>query len=225
MTTRYVIGNWKANKTPKDTLRWLDAFRQEVKKIPIDPHTKVIVCPPYTDVSVFHETVKKHNLPLILGAQDVSHYEEGSHTGEIPAALLEGLVKYVLIGHSERRREQHEKDDQLREKVKQAHAAGLKVVYCVQDVNVYVPRGVEMVAYEPVWAIGSGRAETPENADRVLGRLKKQTGVKVGIYGGSVVPDNANAFTAMEHIDGVLPGGASLKAKTFSQLIQSASAR
>jgi len=128
----------------------------------------------------------------------------------------------VIIGHSERRKNFGETDDILAKKVQQAKSAGLKIIYCVPDGNTDVPQGVDVVAYEPVWAIGTGESDTPEHANTVVADIKATSQVHTVLYGGSVTPDNVASFVAQPDIDGALPGGASLNAGTFAALIGNA---
>ena len=137
--------------------------------------------------------------------------------------MIKEYAEYVLIGHSERRKYFHEDDKLLAEKVTRAMEAGLKVVYCVPDEKTEVPQNVDLIAYEPVWAIGTGKADTPENASQVIGIIKQKYPQNQVIYGGSVTPENVVSFVSQSNIDGVLPGGASLDPVKFSQMVESIS--
>ncbi len=157
-----------------------------------------------------------------LAAQDVSPFATGAYTGEISAAQIKEFAEWVIIGHSERRKYFGETDVMLEEKVKQANEAGLQIIFCVQDETTSVPQGVHVVAYEPVWAIGTGKTDSPENANAVISKIKDKTHVNICIYGGSITHENVKSFVDMPSIDGVLPGGASLDPEKFSLLIRSA---
>lgn len=209
----FIAGNWKSNKTLGEANAWIDQFHFK----PTD--TTVVLCVPFTLLSELH----KQSLPFALGAQNVSAFAEGAYTGEVSARQVKELADWVIIGHSERRKFFGETDTVLEQKVKQSLAVGLRVIYCVGDKHATVPDGVRVIAYEPIWAIGTGKTDTPENANAVIGEIKKNTGVKTCIYGGSVTAENVKSFVDMDAIDGVLPGGASLDAEKFMKLIQSAS--
>jgi len=186
---------------------------------------RIILLAPYTQLYPLKQIISQLSVPLELGAQSVSPYPEGAYTGQISAGMLKELVNWVIVGHSERRKFFHETDTDLAEVTKQAKAAGLSVIYCVSDDIQPVPPGVDVAAYEPVWAIGTGKTDTPENADGVIRSIKTKTGIVKAIYGGSVVPDNVLTFVNQPDIDGVLPGGASLDPEKFYSLIINAVTR
>ncbi len=186
-------------------------------------YVTVVVCIPFTILSIFRYHIQQLKLPIQLGAQDVSPYPDGAYTGAVSARQLKELCDWVIIGHSERRKYFRETDIVLAQKVDQAKDAGLKIIYCVPDENVIVPQGVDVIAYEPIWAIGTGKTDTPENASTVIETIKKKTGVTSVIYGGSVTPENVASFVTQPAIDGVLSGGASLDPEKFYRLIESAS--
>lgn len=218
----YIIGNWKSNKNRQEVEDWFQTYFKSKTKI-LSQTVTAVVCPVYIHLDMSHTLVKKLNLDLKLGAQDVSPYKEGAYTGEVTASQLKELVEYIIIGHSERRKYFGEDDKLLEEKVKRAKEENLKTVFCVQDENTYVPESVDIIAYEPIWAIGSGTPDTPENANHVIGIIKKKTENMKVIYGGSVTPENILSFISMEHIDGVLPGGASLDPLKFFKMVDQAS--
>lgn len=206
-----IVANWKSNKTLVEAKQWLGVYKQQVE----ENKKTVVICPPFTLLSAFSQ-----ELPLEqIGAQTVSSFGMGAYTGEINTAQIAEFAAYVIIGHSERREYCREDDALLAEKVKVATQAGLTPIFCVQGNETPVPQGVKIVAYEPIWAIGSGKAETPEHAEEVAAEIMKKNNVEVVLYGGSVSADNVHSFTQMEHIGGVLVGGASLDPHTFSQII------
>jgi triosephosphate isomerase len=157
-----------------------------------------------------------------LGAQDVSAFGDGAYTGEVSARQIKELADWVIIGHSERRKYFSETDELLAKKEEQAKSAGLKIIYCVPNDSTDIPKGVDVVAYEPVWAIGTGKSDTPENANAVIATIKATSQVPVVLYGGSVTAANVASFVGQPSIDGVLAGGASLDPVTFSDLIGNA---
>lgn len=219
MKRKYIIGNWKSNKNIVDVRNWFDEFRklhsQNNKSL---KDIETVVCPPYVFLPLAKKLRDDYKLPLKLGAQDMSPFGNGAYTGEISASQLAEFVEYVLIGHSERRNNFEEDDKLLSEKVKRANEAELNSIYCVQDENTFIPEGVTIVAYEPVWAIGTGKTDTPGNANRVAHAIKQKWSGDVLIYGGSVTPDNVTSFIKKDSIDGVLPGGASLDAVKFWEM-------
>jgi triosephosphate isomerase len=222
MKKLYFVANWKSNMHIADAVKWLDHIAGEKHKI-IGEDKVVIVCPPFTILQALKYKIDTFGSLIGVGAQNVSPYEEGAHTGEIAAAQLKEFCSYVLIGHSERRNDFSETDAQIAEKVKHSLAAGLIPIFCVQDENTQIPEGVTMVAYEPVAAIGTGNPDSPDNASVVCKKIRdKHTGVQTVLYGGSVAPDNVHSFTDKESIDGVLVGSGSLDAANFINIIQNA---
>jgi len=218
---KYVIGNWKSNNTVKDALIWLEKFAQLY--IPTDT-VKTILAPGYMHIPVLANKIQELKLRLELAGQDLSPFDKGAHTGEICASQLAEYAKYSLVGHSERRSQIGETDTVLAKKVHLAKTNGIEPIFCVQSINTPIPDEVSIVAYEPVEAIGSGHADSPSHANDTLGQIKKQHPfLKIGIYGGSVKPDNAASLTNQPHIDGVLPGGASLKPDLFAEIIKNVS--
>jgi triosephosphate isomerase (TIM) len=217
----FIAGNWKSNKTIAESDMWRSHFVARMQSEQIQEAT-VVVCAPYIALGAISS--HKSELPegVVLGAQDVSGYAEGAYTGEVTAKMICEVAQWVIIGHSERRNYFGETDEVLAKKVEQAMSVGLKTIYCVQDEQTKVPKGVDVVAYEPVWAIGTGKTDTPENAANVVANIKKNTGVSVVIYGGSITADNVALFVSQSAIDGVLPGGASLDPEKFALLLSNA---
>ncbi len=211
----FIAGNWKSNKDTSQAQEWLRNFKLEKET--------VVLCVPFTLLSIFRYHIQQLKLPIQLGAQDVSPYPDGAYTGAISARQLKDLCDWVIIGHSERRKYFGETDVILAQKVDQAKDAGLKIIYCVQNEDVIVPDGVDVIAYEPIWAIGTGKTDSPENANAVIVTIKKKTAVRTVIYGGSVTADNVISLISQPAIDGVLPGGASLDPGKFYRLITAAS--
>lgn len=211
-----IAGNWKSNKTAKESIEWIGSFKPETQ-------AQVILFVPFTLLYPLKQEIDRLHLSIQLGAQDVSPFSEGAYTGEVSARQIKELADWVIIGHSERRKYFGESDELLSQKVEQAKSAGLNVIYCVPDEITPVPAGVEYVAYEPIWAIGTGKTDSPQNANQVIASIKLKTHVHTVIYGGSVTAENVVSFVSEEAIDGVLPGGASLDPNKFAQLITQAS--
>lgn len=227
-----IIGNWKMNGRKKDNEARLRALKDAA--IVKD----VAICLPYPYLYQAENILR--NTPIAWGAQDVAEYEDGAYTGEVSVGmLLDFSCTYVICGHSERRRLLGEKEDVVGRKAKIAQQAGLIPIVCVgetleernagQTENVLraqaeavlkeLPATDLIWAYEPVWAIGTGKAATPEMANDVHVFLKKNFAAQTILYGGSVNADNANSFCQMDAIDGALVGGASLDPYQFLKLI------
>ncbi len=215
-----IAGNWKSNKTTAEAMRWLQDFKDRIASVP--SYITVVLCVPFTLLYTVKEEIKEHALPLLLGAQNVSPFPDGAETGEESARMVKELADWVIIGHSERRKNFHETDDVLQKKVEQAHLAGLKIIYCVPDNSTSIPAHITVAAYEPVWAIGTGESDTPGNANSVITDIKEKFQVPTVIYGGSVTDVNVASFVAQPAIDGVLPGGSSLDPEKFAELITNA---
>lgn len=220
MKKLFLVANWKSNKTGLEAREWLERIKNQELRI---KDKEIIICPPFTLLSTMKALIGKKKLPFKLGAQDVSPFDVGAHTGEVNAKQIKEFGDYVIIGHSERRNNFGETDDSLVKKVRQALAVKLTPIYCIQNETTFVPEGVTMVAYEPPTAIGTGNPDTPENAERVVKIVKdKYPYILSLLYGGSVTPDNIRSFVEMENISGVLVGGASLDALKFTTLIKNA---
>ena len=244
MRKAIIAGNWKMNLTPSQGVELVNELKPLVKNADCD----VVVCVPATDIDAVGKAIKGSNIKL--GAENVHFAESGAYTGEISAdMLLELGVEYVVIGHSERRQYFNETDETVNKRTLQALKKGLIPIVCIgetleeRETNkteevLYTQiveglKGVEdltklVIAYEPVWAIGTGKTATSEQANETIGFIRKtlakifceDCAQKVRIqYGGSMKPSNAKELMAMEEIDGGLIGGASLKAVDFSQIV------
>ena len=223
----YIAGNWKSYKGSSQAQEWVEKFTHLYKEKPFSSeHVTVVLCPPFTLLAQMSAEIKKHNLPILLGSQDVSPFGEGAYTGEVNAKQLAELVGWTIVGHSERRRNLGETDELLAHKVAQAKEAGLSVMYCVQDEAVIVPDTVDIIAYEPPWAISSvsgGVAQNVESANRVCEKIRiKYPHIPV-IYGGSASPENVLSFVDQSAISGVLPGGASMDPEKYFAMISALS--
>ena len=243
-----VAGNWKMNKTVAEALSLVADLKIELSNI---KEVDIVVCPPFTALSEVSKQVLSTNLRL--GAQNMSENNYGAHTGEIAAGMLkEFSVRYVILGHSERRQFQKESDALIAKKTLAAHAASIKPIVCVGETLAEREAGQTekvldtqvrgslagltaeqmaetVVAYEPVWAIGTGKTATTAQAQeahhfirRLLGELfDAPTARKVRIqYGGSVKPANAAELMGQPDVDGALVGGASLEARSFADIIK-----
>lgn len=223
----YIIANWKSNKTILQAGEWFQTLNNLLAsrrsgQLTINKEKKeVIVCPPFTLLPFVKELIVNSQLSAI-GAQNISPFNEGAYTGEINAKQIKEFADYVIIGHSERRKYFNETDEILEKKVKMALKHNLAPIFCTQGVNTKIPQNAEIVAYEPVFAIGTGNPDTPENADQVAKQIKEKNRIQYVLYGGSVTSDNVKNFIDMPNIDGVLVGGASLDAQEFYKIIQKA---
>ena len=219
MNELFIVFNLKSYKTQDEARQWLEDLKNIDKSIV--EQKQIIACPSFTLLGQFKTFFEENNLNIKLGAQDVSPFDEGPYTGEVNAKQVKEFADFVLIGHSERRNNFNETDELLAKKVNLSLQYGLHPIYLVQDKDTVIPSGVELIAYEPIFAIGSQNPDTPENADEVA-RLIKQTGSYQVLYGGSVTSQNVKNFTAKPNINGVLVGGASLDAEEFIKIIKNA---
>lgn len=242
-----IAGNWKMHKLRREA----EEFAKELKnRVSRRQGIEIVICPPYTALETVAQAVQGSNLQV--GAQNVFWEEKGAYTGEVsPQMLLDLNCNYVICGHSERRQYFGETDATVNRRLKAALAAGLKPIFCVGETLEEREKGVTfsvcqrqvekglldltaeqvaklVIAYEPVWAIGTGRNATSQDAEEVIGfirnlireRFGNETGEKVRIqYGGSVKPDNIKQLMAEPNIDGVLVGGASLDLEDFTSII------
>lgn len=216
----YIIANWKSHKTESEAKEWYRIFVDSLENTNIE-NKEIIICPPFILLPLLKSLITDSNSFIKLGAQDVSPFEQGAYTGEVNAAQIKEYADYVIIGHSERRNNFQEDDKLLEEKVKQANKANLSVIYCIQGKDTSVPENISLVAYEPVFAIGSGHPDTPENAEDVA-QAKKQRYAYTLIYGGSVSPQNVAGFINMTNIEGVLVGTDCLKPEIFAEIVKNA---
>jgi len=243
-----IAGNWKMNKTVAESLDLVRGLKIELTNV---RDADMVICPPFTALQAVSQAIMDSNLRL--GAQNMSENNYGAFTGEIAAGMLkEFSVRYVILGHSERRQYQKESDALISKKAQAAHAASLKPIVCVGEtltereanqteavLNTQItsslagltPEQMEetIIAYEPVWAIGTGKTATSAQAQQahafIRGLLRKLFGDAVAKrvriqYGGSVKPSNARELMSQEDVDGALVGGASLDDRSFSDIIK-----
>ena len=248
MRQPFIAGNWKMYKTESEAASLAGALAAALSR---ENGTKVMIAPPFTALHAVREALKGSR--ILLGAQNACAELEGAHTGEISLRMLRDVgVSVVILGHSERRHVYGETDALVNRKVKLALAEGFEVILCVGETLDERQRGVTdtvvetqtraglagvterdmarvTIAYEPVWAIGTGKNATPQDADAVhrsirsvVGGLFTSEAAKALViqYGGSVKPDNIKDLMKMENVDGALVGGASLKAETFLPIVQ-----
>ncbi len=217
----FIVANFKSNKTKNEAREWLNKLLENKLKLQNLGNKKIIICPPFTLLDFFKTILESGGLSVELGAQDISRFPSGQYTGEVNGEQVKEFVNYVLIGHSERRKSFSEDERIIEEKIKMAKDYNLTPILCVQNSNNKIYSGVSIVAYEPQFAIGTGNADDPKNAEKIALKIKEKGNVKV-LYGGSVTPENIKSFTQMSNIDGVLIGNAALTAEEFLKLIENA---
>lgn len=244
---RVMAGNWKMYKTLAETRAFFSHFVPAVAKC---THADILIAPPFTAISTAVEATKSTNIGI--GGQNLSWSKEGAFTGEVSAGMLaEAGCKYVIVGHSERRQIFRETDDNVAKKSLMALSAGLTPIVCIGETDEDRSNGLEqevlerqfnngpgaltpdefsriLLAYEPVWAIGTGKVATPEIAAAAHGFIRRCAAQKFSVahasalrilYGGSVKPDNIKGLMAQEELDGALVGGASLDPKSFASIV------
>jgi triosephosphate isomerase len=246
MRNKVIAGNWKMNKDVFETADLINGLKKSIEKT----NAEIIICPPFTSLVVAQQLLKGSTIKL--GAQDVSVHDDGAYTGEISVKMLKSVgCEYVIVGHSERRQYFHESNDLINQKAKKVLASGMKSIICVGETLDEREKGITdkvitaqvkgvlasltqadldrvIIAYEPVWAIGTGKTATTQQAEDVHQLIRKlvaqlyswAVAEKLIIqYGGSVKPENAKELLNQADIDGALVGGACLKAESFSGIV------
>lgn len=217
MKNIWLVANWKSNKTLQEALAWV---AEVGPKLHLRDNFKVVVCPQFDALEEVKKAVQVGGHPIIVGAQDLSPFPPGAYTGEESAQALSQFVTVCILGHSERRQSFGETDSQVAEKVGQALKNKILPLVCVQGEGTPVPEGCRLVAYEPVFAIGTGKPDTPQDAEKVAVLLKQRYGDDLEVlYGGSVDAGNARAFLKQQHINGLLVGHTSLSAGEFLDIV------
>lgn len=248
MKKPFIVGNWKMNLSLKEAVLLAKTIRSETETI---RKTDIGICPPSVFLTEIHKTIDGSN--IILGAQNIHNKENGAYTGEVSGLMVKDVgCTHVIIGHSERRSVFGETDEFINEKLKRCFSVQLTPIFCVgerlenreqggtndvimsqlrnglQDITAENARKL-IIAYEPVWAIGTGKTATPEQANEAHTFIRKLLTEKYGEnaaaemiiqYGGSVRPDNIKDLLQQKEIDGALVGGASLEAKSFLKMIE-----
>lgn len=244
MTRPFIAANWKMNKTIAETLTFLEEFIPLIKDV---SDVDILIAPPFTSLFVASEKIK--NTAILLGGQNVFYEDSGAYTGEIsPLMLKDAGCSYVIIGHSERRQYFQESDEIINKKILASKRNNLKVILCIGEtleerqngktfavLERQIERGLKdispediIIAYEPVWAIGTGKTATTEQAQEAHRFIREKLSSLYGnisrkiriIYGGSVTPENIKSLMDCEDVDGALVGGASLKAESFSKIVK-----
>ena len=246
MRRKIVAGNWKMNMLPNEAMNFINLLAPKIE----DANCEVIVCVPYTDL--FYSLLTAQKTKIKIGAQNMHWKENGAYTGEISPEMLTSInVEYVIIGHSERRQYFAETDETVNKKIKSALKHNLKPILCVGEnlkqreleladevISQQIELGLKditkeemnniIIAYEPIWAIGTGKVATKENAENTIKNIRltieriydEDVSKNVSIlYGGSVKPENAKEIFSAPDIDGALVGGRSLKVQEFNEII------
>ena len=246
MRRKIVAGNWKMNMLQNEAMNFINLLAPKIE----DANCEVIVCVPYTDL--FYSLLTAQKTKIKIGAQNMHWKENGAYTGEISPEMLTSInVEYVIIGHSERRQYFAETDETVNKKIKSALKHNLKPILCVGEnlkqreleladevISQQIELGLKditkeemnniIIAYEPIWAIGTGKVATKENAENTIKNIRltieriydEDVSKNVSIlYGGSVKPENAKEIFSAPDIDGALVGGASLKVQEFNEII------
>lgn len=242
---KLIAGNWKMNGSQASASALIDDINTALSKnAALFETNDFLVCPPFVHVQAVQESIKQAGLSIHVGGQDCAATENGAHTGDISAEMLKGLgCDYVILGHSERRHNHSEDSKTVKDKAEQAHKQGLITIICVGEQEYDRDGGYEMevvggqleqswpdtatvhnlvIAYEPVWAIGTGKTATPDDVrvmhkfirEKLQEHLADSENIRI-LYGGSVKPENAAELFAVDNVDGGLIGGASLKAEQF----------
>ena len=246
MGRKIIAGNWKMNMLPNEAMEFITKLSERIR----DTQNEVILCVPYTDL--FYSLLTAQGTNIKIGAQNMHWEEKGAYTGEIAPKMLKSInVEYVIIGHSERRQYFAETDETVNKKVKSAMQNSLKPIVCVGEnleqkennktneiITTQTQKALEgltnsqvestIIAYEPIWAIGTGKTASKEDANNAIKEIRnkireiygEQTAGKVKIlYGGSVKPENAKELFDTSDIDGALVGGASLNVHEFEKIV------
>ena len=246
MRRKVIAGNWKMNMLPNEAMEMITKLAPDVK----ETENEVVLCVPYTDL--FYSLLAAQGTNIKIGAQNMHFAEKGAYTGEVSGKMLKAIgVEYVIIGHSERRQYFAETDETVNKKIKAAFENELKPIVCVGEtleqreagsafevITEQTRKALEgltntqvqntIIAYEPIWAIGTGKTATSEDANESCKKIRDEISkiygqnVAEGViiqYGGSMKPENAKELLEMPDIDGGLIGGASLKAETFEKIV------
>ena len=248
MRTPVIAGNWKMNTTVSEAIQLISEMLPQIDEI---TNVEKVICPPFISLTPIRELIKRHSIKL--GAQNLYFEEKGAYTGEVSPLMLADLCEFVIIGHSERRQYFNETGEIVNKKIRAALEAGLKPILCIGEgleekevgrteevvteqlwsslAGIEHPDGL-LIAYEPVWAIGTGRAATGKQADETISFIRRNVAKLYGeeiaqdlriLYGGSVTAENAIEFMSQPETDGALVGGASLKTDQFLSIVKQTS--
>lgn len=224
MDKKKLIANWKSNKTAEETIVFLDGLKEVLVQADLS-NKEIIILPSFLSIPAAAAYIEEENLPIQIGTQDISAQDVGAFTGSVNGAQIAEFCQFALINHSERRRYNHEADQEARSKVLMAQKYNLIPLYCIQDEAAGVPDGVIEVMFEPPTSISTFQegAKVTESSEieRVFSILKKNIPQGNFYYGGSVNPDNIKELLQVPQISGFLVGSASLDIESFAELILS----
>lgn len=221
----FIVANWKSNMTSSEANLWLEHFNGQFLDV---ANKEIIICPPFTLLPELKLFFLSHKSQVKIGAQDISPLDEGAYTGGVNGKQLKEFADVVIVGHSERRKNFSESEEMINKKIDQAFKYGLEVIACVSSLEQakalqkFKGNSQLILAYEPLFAIGSGISDTPENADQTAIKIKNILGEIPVLYGGSVTSANVGGFLKMPNINGALIGKASLESEEFLQIIKNA---
>ncbi len=223
------IANFKANLTNPAVLAWIEKFNLLHQEISKALDIKVVICPSFISLEAAQREInlKEWKIKIFLGAQNVSLYNDGPYTGEVTLNMMKYLIKYIIVGHSERRKYFLENDEAVLNKVKIIQKAGLTPIVCVSRIEeVKLLKTLEyfngILAYEPLFAVDSGTPDSPENVAQFIKKIKESLINTPVLYGGSINPENIESFTKTG-VDGILVGKACLDPESFTRIIKNAS--
>jgi triosephosphate isomerase (TIM) len=221
MKNIWIIANWKSNKIIEEALEWVKKVGPEINP---PENLKVVICPQFEALEEIKKTIEQNNWKMTVGSQDLSPFDPGAYTGEESATALSELVTLAILGHSERRQNFGETDELVAKKALEANKNHITPLVCVQGKDTPVPEVCKLIAYEPIFAIGSDHPDTPEDANEVAEFFRQKYGQDLEVlYGGSVSAENCKSFVAQENIFGLLIGHKSLDAQEFAQIVKNLS--
>lgn len=219
MDKKLFIANWKSHKTKEEAMKFFDYLVDNISQVDLS-NKEIIIAPPFTLLAKARYLIDENKLPVHLASQNVSSFPEGAYTGEISARQVKEFAEYVIVGHSERKKYLHESETDVENKVREAKEVGLMVVQCIQDENSVVHGGVEIVAYEPPSAIGSGNPDDPKHVEEVFNKIASENPSVKLLYGGSVNTETFKSFLDISKLSGFLIGGANLEPDSFLSLLK-----
>ncbi len=220
MDKKLIVANWKSHKTSQEAIQFLNEFKEGLQTLDLTSK-EIIILPQFTAIPACFDFIKENNLPISLGAQTVSSFEEGPYTGEVSASQIKPFCKYVLLNHSERRKYYKEGDEELKMKFEEAKKVDIFPIVCLQGTDSYFPEGAEIIVYEPPSAIstfGIGKPETKEDVSVATKALSEKSKGQI-LYGGSVSSNDISEYLGIEGLSGFLVGAASLDASSFLSLL------
>ncbi|MDQ3098590.1 MAG: triose-phosphate isomerase [bacterium] len=213
---KIVVANWKCFKTTEESVTWVTEVGSKVREL---SDIDIVVCPSFAALDAVSRLIEEKGYALKVCSQTVSSYEQGAYTGEVSAKMLSGLVSYSLVGHSERRSNFAESNEDIEKKFALSKQYTIEPLLLIRDDQDTIPEGATYFAWEPVNAIGTGTAIDAQTADDMVVHLAKGRQGLYGMYGGSVTPENINTYMQSPHLFGVVVGSASLDPSKFLEML------